>query len=158
MEKEAIASITQAQRTFFNTGATLPVKQRIKHLRTLYDVIAKREDEIACALNSDLGKSAQEAYMCEIGMVLSEIRHFIKYTKKYARRRKARTPLAQFPARSFVLPCPYGNVLIMSPWNYPFLLTLDPLVCAIAAGNTVTVKPSAYSPATSIVQRSTYFR
>ena len=75
----------------------------------------------------------------------------LRHVRRFARKKTVPTPLAQFHAKSFVLPCPYGNVLIMSPWNYPFLLTIDPLVTAIAAGNTAVVKPSAYSPATSAV-------
>ena len=87
--------------------------------------------------------------MCETGMVLSALDHALKHIRKYSRPRKVRTPLAQFPAKSFIIPEPYGNVLIMSPWNYPFLLSVSPLVSAVAAGNTAIVKPSAYSPATS---------
>ena len=89
--------------------------------------------------------------MCETGMALSEIGYMIRHTKKFAARRRVHTPLAQFAAASYKKPSPYGSVLIMSPWNYPFLLTIDPLADAIAAGNTVMVKPSAYSPATSEV-------
>ena len=81
-------------------------------------------------------------------MVLSELSYMIKHTKKFAKKKKVHTPLSQFHAVSYRQPGPYGNVLIMSPWNYPFLLTIDPLVNAIAAGNTIVVKPSAYSPAT----------
>ena len=92
--------------------------------------------------------------MCEIGLVLSEIGYMIKNAPKFAKAKRVKTPMSQFAAKSYKLPCPYGNVLIMSPWNYPFLLSLDPLVDAIAAGNTAVVKPSAYSPATSsIIQK-----
>ena len=87
--------------------------------------------------------------MCETGLVLSEISYMIRHIRKFAAKRRVPTPLAQFASASYVQPSPYGNVLIMSPWNYPFLLTMDPLVDAIAAGNTAVVKPSAYSPATS---------
>ena len=86
--------------------------------------------------------------MCETGLVLSEISYMIKHIKKFAREKRVATPLAQFASRSFIKPSPYGVVLIMSPWNYPFLLTIDPLVDAISAGNTAIIKPSAYSPAT----------
>ena len=75
----------------------------------------------------------------------------IKHLRRFAKRQTVPTPIAQFHSHSYRQPVPYGNVLIMSPWNYPFLLTMDPLVDAIAAGNTVIVKPSAYSPATSTV-------
>lgn len=87
--------------------------------------------------------------MCETGMVLSELSFMIRHTKKFARKHRVMTPLAQFHASSYQMPCPYGVVLVMSPWNYPFMLTIDPLIDAIAAGNTVMVKPSAYSPYTS---------
>ena len=87
--------------------------------------------------------------MCESGLVLTEISHLIRHTRAYAREKTVPTPLAQFASRSYIKPTPYGNVLIMSPWNYPFLLTMDPLVDAIAAGNTAIIKPSAYAPHTS---------
>lgn len=139
------------QREFFYSGVTLDVKYRVNALKRLYFTIKKYENEILNALNIDLGKSELEAYMCEIGMALSEISYMIKNTKRLSKKRSVRTPLAQFPSKSYVKPCPYGNTLIMSPWNYPFLLTIDPLADAIAAGNTAIVKPSAYSPATSAV-------
>lgn len=91
--------------------------------------------------------------MCETGLVLSEITHMLKNIRSYAKEETVPTPLAQFHSRSFRKPSPYGVVLIMSPWNYPFLLTIEPLVDAIAAGNTAILKPSAYSPATSEVIR-----
>lgn len=101
------------------------------------------------AIRADLGKSAFESYMCETGLVLSELTYMIKHTRKYAKERTVRTPLAQFHSRSYQKPSPYGVVLIMSPWNYPLMLTLEPLVDALAAGNTAIVKPSAYSANTS---------
>ena len=100
---------------------------------------------------ADLGKSAQEGFMCEIGLVLSEVSYMLKNIKKFAADEKRKTCITNFPAKSFVKKSPRGVVLIMSPWNYPFLLTLEPLVDAIAAGNTAVVKPSAYSPNTSRV-------
>ncbi len=149
MQEEEIRSIIDDQRAYFKSGATLPVKNRIKALRKLEAVITKYERLISDTLKADLGKSAYESYMCETGMVLSEIRFMIKHLSSYSRPKRVLTPIAQFASRSFKMPSPYGVVLIMSPWNYPFLLTMDPLVDAIAAGNTVVVKPSAYSPRTS---------
>ena len=149
MTNQEIQMLLDKQRAYYRSGATLPVAFRIEQLRRLYATVEKYQDEICDALTSDLGKSRYEGFMCECGMVLSEITYMIRHTRKFARRRMARTPLAQFPSRSYRQPTPLGNVLIMSPWNYPFLLTLDPLVDAIAAGNTAIVKPSAYSPATS---------
>ena len=139
------------QRKFFRSGATLPVEFRIAMLKKLYRAVKDHETEIADALKADLGKSAYEGFMCEIGLVLSEISFMIRNTRKFASEKTVHTPLAQFASRSYKKPSPYGCTLIMSPWNYPFLLTLDPLADAIAAGNTVIVKPSAYSPATSAV-------
>ena len=139
------------QRAYYKSGATLSVNFRIEQLKKLYSAIKKYEGEVLDALKSDLGKSHYEGFMCESGLVLSEISYMIRHTKKFARRKAVRTPLAQFASHSFKVPVPYGNTLIMSPWNYPFLLTVDPLADAIAAGNTAIVKPSAYSPATSKV-------
>ena len=108
-----------------------------------------KRQEIATALEADLGKSNFESYMCETGLVLSEISYMLKHIRRFTREKRVHTPLSQFHSRSFTKPGPYGVVLIMSPWNYPFLLSLDPLIDAIAAGNTVILKPSAYSPNTS---------
>ncbi len=141
--------ILQKQKSFFQSGATLSVDFRLKMLRRLYQAVQRYEREIVTALHEDLGKSDVESFMCEVGMTLSEIRYMIRHTRKFAANKPVWTPMSQFAAVSFQKPVPYGNVLIMSPWNYPFLLTMDPLVNAIAAGNTAIVKPSAYSPATS---------
>ncbi len=154
MNTKNIDQILESQRKYFGSGATLPVSFRISMLKKLYNAVKRYESEIALALQEDLGKSAQESYMCEIGMTLSEISYMLRHVKRFAAKQYVRTPLAQFAAVSYKQPTPYGNTLIMSPWNYPFLLTIDPLVNAIAAGNTAIVKPSAYSPATSeIVQK-----
>ena len=145
----SIDEILKKQKSFFESGATIPVKFRIEMLKKLYQTVKKYEKEITEALTKDLGKSKFEGFMCEAGFVLTEISYMIKHTKKFAKRKRVRTPLAQFASSSYKKATPYGNVLIMSPWNYPFLLTIDPLATAIAAGNTVILKPSAYSPATS---------
>ncbi len=146
-----IDKILEKQKQYYISGATLPVDFRIRMLKKLRSVIKNYEPEIASALKSDLGKSEFESFMCETGLVLSEISYMIKHTRKFASKHHVSTPLAQFASHSYKKPSPYGNVLIMSPWNYPFLLTMDPLADAIAAGNTAVVKPSAYSPATSAV-------
>ncbi len=151
MSTATIQQTMEAQRRFFRTGATLPVSFRVKMLQRLRAAVKRYEGEISRALAADLGKSAYEGFMCETGLVLMELNYMIAHTARLARERTVRTPLAQFAARSVQKPSPYGNVLIMSPWNYPLLLTLDPLADAIAAGNTAVVKPSAYSPATSAV-------
>ncbi|MBQ9113540.1 MAG: aldehyde dehydrogenase [Clostridia bacterium] len=149
-----VKELISAQRAFFQSGKTLSVDFRIEALKKLSKVVQEHEKEICKALQADLGKSAAESYMCEVGMALSEICYMFKHVKKWSKGRKVRTPLAQFASKSYQKPSPYGNALIMSPWNYPFLLTVDPIANAIAAGNTAIVKPSAYAPATSAVLES----
>ncbi|MGN0426911.1 MAG: aldehyde dehydrogenase [Agathobacter sp.] len=149
MTETEIKGLVEKQQAYYKSGVTIPVAFRIEQLKKLYATVKKYETEINDALTSDLGKSHFEGFMCESGLVLSEISYMIRHTKKYAKRKTVHTPLAQFASKSFKQPVPYGNTLIMSPWNYPFLLTIDPLADAIAAGNTAIVKPSAYSPATS---------
>jgi len=144
-----IQEILVKQREFFASGQTIPVKFRIEMLKKLYKTVKTYEKEINDALKKDLGKSDFEGFMCEVGLSLTEISYMIKHTRKFARRKIVYTPLPQFASVSFKKPSPHGNVLIMSPWNYPLLLTIDPLADAIAAGNTAVIKPSAYSPETS---------
>ena len=134
------------QRAFFQTGGTLPVSPRLVVLQQLYDEIRRREPDIHRALAADLGKSETESYMTEVGLTLSELRWQMKHVRSWAKPQKRRTALANFHARSMVLYEPYGLVLVMAPWNYPFLLCMEPLIGAIAAGNCVVVKPSAYAP------------
>lgn len=151
MTEQEIKDLVTRQRKYFQTGATLPVSVRVDALKRLYGVISGCEKEIHTALKRDLGKSGFESYMCETGLVLEEISYMLKHIHRFSREKNVRTPLAQFHSRSFKKPSPYGVTLIMSPWNYPFMLTLSPLVDALAAGNTAVVKPSAYSPHTSDV-------
>lgn len=139
------------QKEYYKTGVTLSVDNRIANLKALKKKIIENETAILDALYADLGKSHYEGFLCEVGLVLDEINYMCKNIKKFTRTIHVKTPITNFPGRSFRKPSPYGNVLIMSPWNYPFLLTLDPLIDAIAAGNTVILKPSAYSPATSAI-------
>ena len=154
MTNVEIQSLLNQQRAFYRTGATLPVSYRVQQLKVLYTAIRKYEGEIHEALKADLGKSAYEGFMCETGLTLSEISYMIRHVRGFSRRKTVYTPLAQFASHSFRQPMPYGNTLIMSPWNYPFLLSMEPLADAIAAGNTAIVKPSAYAPATSrIIQK-----
>ena len=148
MNEEKIIAIVNAQRTYFNTGATLSISSRIEILSKLKATIQKYEIDIEDALQKDLGKSRTESYMCEIGMVYSELNYMLKHIKKFAKKKHAHTPLAQMVAKSYVIPSPFGVCLIMSPWNYPFMLSFDPLIDALAAGNTIVLKPSAYAPFT----------
>ena len=149
MTNQEISTLLEKQRSYYRSGATISVRFRIDQLKKLYACVKKYQNEINDALTADLGKSHYEGFICESGLVLTEISYMIKHVRKFARRKTVPTPLAQFCSHSYKQPVPYGNTLIMSPWNYPFLLTIDPLSNAIAAGNTAIVKPSAYSPATS---------
>lgn len=143
--------LMEKQRIFFASGKTLNTAYRMRALERLERALKAHEQELCRALQEDLGKSRGESYMCEIGLTLSELRYMKKHLRSFARDRRVRTPLAQFHAGSFTVQEPYGVVLIMSPWNYPVLLTLEPLIGAIAAGNCCVVKPSAYAPAVSRV-------
>ena len=151
MERDELKRILEKQRAFFATGATLDPDYRTEALYDLRKTVLDCQGEIAAALREDLGKSEMESYMCETGMLLSEIDWQIRHVDRLSKNARKHTPLAQFAAKSYVHPEPLGNVLVMSPWNYPLLLSLEPAVDAIAAGNTVVIKPSAYSPATSRV-------
>lgn len=151
MTEQEIRQILEKQHRLFQEGATLPVSFRLSQLQKLKDGIRRYEEKLDQALEADLGKSRMESYMCEIGLTLSELTWMQKHLRSLVREKRVVTPLAQFAARSFRSPSPYGTVLIMSPWNYPVLLTLGPLIDAIAAGNTVVIKPSAYAEHTSAV-------
>ena len=151
MTEQEIQNVLEKQKAYFQSGATYPLQARKDALKRLKKAIEERTKEICDALQKDLGKSRFESYTCEIGMALDEIGYMLKNLKKFAKTKRVKTPLAQFPSKSFTLNVPRGNTLIISPWNYPFLLTIDPLVDALASGNTAIVKPSAYSPATSML-------
>ena len=114
--------------SIFYKGRTLPVKTRIHMLKRLRCCILKYQEEIRSALKHDLGKSRFESYMCETGLVLDELRYMLGHIREFSKEKAVPTPLSQFASRSYVAPSPYGVVLIMSPWNYPFLLSLTPLV------------------------------
>jgi aldehyde dehydrogenase (NAD+) len=144
-----IEYIVSSQRAFFASGKTFDIAFRKKALQSLRAGILRHEQELLDAIQADLGKSSTEAYMCEVGLTLSAIRYTLKHLSRWARTRRMPTPLTNFQSRSMIVKEPYGVVLVMSPWNYPVLLSLEPLIGAIAAGNTVVLKPSAYSPNTS---------
>ncbi len=139
------------QKEYFQSGATLPLEFRLAQLRSLYRGIKRFEPQILEALRSDLGKSAEESYMSEIGMCLTEIRHTVRHLREWSRPRRVPTPLMHFPGSSRIVREPRGVCLIIAPWNYPFLLAVGPMISAIAAGNCVTLKPSEYAPATAAV-------
>lgn len=154
MTEQEIKDILQQQNHFFSSGKTIPAEFRLKQLESLKEAMIRHEADLAAALKEDLGKSRMESYMCEIGLTLSELTWMQKHLHSLIRSKRVSTPVAQFAAKSFRSPSPYGTVLIMSPWNYPVLLTLDPLIDAIAAGNTAVVKPSAYAPCTFNVMKT----
>ena len=150
---DIIGSIINEQKEYFASGKTLDVKLRLKYLKAFKTAIKQRESDICTALKTDLNKSASESYMVEIGMVLEDLSFCIKHLKKWVKPKRRSSPLAQFPSKSYMLPSPYGNTLIIAPWNYPFLLLIQPLVGAIAAGNTAILKPSRASAATSAIMK-----
>ena len=154
MTEQEIKDILQQQNHFFSSGKTIQAEFRLKQLESLKEAMIRHEADLAAALKADLGKSRMESYMCEIGLTLSELTWMQKHLRSLMRSKRVSTPAAQFAAKSFRSPSPYGTVLIMSPWNYPVLLTLDPLIDAIAAGNTAVVKPSAYAPCTFNVMKT----
>ena len=128
-----IEDILDRQKAFFRTGKTLSVSFRKQYLKDLRDAVSGMDGEISAALKEDLGKSPVESYMCETGMTLSELGHAVRHIREYSRRRRVHTPVSQFPAKSYIIPEPYGNVLIMSPWNYPFLLSLGTILsCSVS--------------------------
>lgn len=143
--------IVEKQKAFFEKNRTKSYEFRQKALLRLKRTIMYYEKEIEEALRQDFGKSDFEAYMTEVGMTLSELNYVEKHLRSWIKERSVLTPLAHFPAKSFEVPEPYGTVLIMAPWNYPFMLCMEPLIGAIAAGNCCVIKPSAYAPQTSAV-------
>lgn len=149
MTRDEIKKIVRMQKNYFASWQTLSINFRVDALKKLKRAIIANEKKIEQALKNDLGKSSFEGYMCEIGLVLSEITYMIKHVRLFAKDKKVKTPIVHFAARSFTKPMPYGTTLIISPWNYPFLLALEPLVDSIAAGNTAIIKPSEYSVQTS---------
>ena len=148
---ERIQEISRLQKEYFATGATLDIAFRKKMLARMMDAMEKWESRLAEALWTDLHKSYEEAYLTEISIVKGEIRTHLKHVGSWARRRKAATPLKLFPSRSFIVKEPLGCSLIISPWNYPVQLLLNPLVGAISAGCTAVLKPSPYVPNVSKV-------
>ena len=146
-----VHSLVSEQKAFFNTGKTRDAGFRKTQLAILQKAIGENRVEILDALQQDLSKSAYEGYMTEVGIVLDEIRFIKKHLLKWAKARRVRTHLFQFPGSSYIYTEPYGVSLIISPWNYPFQLVVGPLIGSMAAGNCSVVKPSEYAPNTSQV-------
>lgn len=144
-----IQEIVKKQRAFYRSGATLDLKFRKEMLRKMRSGLKKWEHALQEALWKDLHKSAEEAYMTEIGLVYGEIDDAIKHLGRWARRRRVCSPVTVMPSKSYIVREPLGNTLIVAPWNYPVQLLLSPLVGAIAAGCTAVLKPSPYVPTVS---------
>ena len=137
------------QEDYFKNGHTLPMSKRKKLLKNLKKEILANEKEIFDVLKKDLRKSNYETYLTEIGILITEIDLFLKNIDNWARPKKVKSSLLSFPSSDYVYSEPYGKVLIISPWNYPFQLAILPTMSAIAAGNTVVLKPSEHAPHTS---------
>ncbi len=146
-----VSELVSRQRAYMESGATRSLSWRREQLKALLAEMDRREDRILDALRQDLNKAPFEAYAAEVGMVRAEIQHCIRHLGSWARTRRVGTPLAHFPSHSYVIAEPYGSVLILSPWNYPFQLCMAPLAAALAAGNCVVAKPSSHAPATAAV-------
>ena len=144
-----IPSLVDSQRAYFSSGATKSIKQRILILKRLRESVKKHEETIHQALYTDFKKPLYESISSETGIVLRELRLTIKNLEFWARPKKVKSAIANFPSRDYLYYEPYGTTLIIAPWNYPYQLTLAPLIGAIAAGNTVVIKPSELTPATS---------
>jgi aldehyde dehydrogenase (NAD+) len=153
MEKTELQRLINQQEQFFRSGATLDPGFRIKSLCRLRDLILTYEDEIYEALLLDLGKHPFESYASEHGLALNEIGIMCRNLRKWSRPQRAYTPLVHWFGRSFYLNQPYGRVLIISPWNYPFQLLFMPLIGAVAAGNCVLAKPSRYAAHTTLIMQ-----
>ena len=151
MEKEEIRSIIDFQQSFYKTGKTIDVKFRIEILKTLRSLIVSHEKDIVDALWKDFHKPEFEVIATETRFVLKELTFAIRNLKRWSKSRSVATPLVHFISRSFIMPQPYGQVLILSPWNFPFQLAFVPLIGAIAAGNTVILKVSNQVPETAAV-------
>jgi aldehyde dehydrogenase (NAD+) len=151
MEKEEIGLILENQRKFFESGKTLDPGYRVEILKKLRSLILNHEQEIKDALWNDFHKPACEVISSEIQFVIKELNLAIRKLKKWASPKRVKTPIAHFIARSYVYLQPYGLVLVLSPWNFPFQLALVPVLSALAAGNCVVLKTSQRVPRTSSV-------
>ena len=148
MEKEAIIQKLEKQREYFCNGNTLDVNKRIEVLKQLRSLIIKYEPELVASLWKDFHKPEFEVIATETRFIIKELNHTIRNLRSWSGKRSVRTPLVHFLSWSYVLPQPYGQVLILSPWNFPFQLAFLPVIGAIAAGNCVVVKMSQQVPET----------
>ncbi|SEO00349.1 aldehyde dehydrogenase [Paenibacillus sp. OV219] len=136
------SELVASQRTFFQSGSTRSYAFRKQQLEKLYRLVADNEQLILKAVHEDLNKSELEGFFADVGYIKYEITHALKHLKRWMKPQRVRTPLTHFGSSSSIYREPYGVNLIIAPWNYPFLLTITPLIGAIAGGNTAIVKPS----------------
>ncbi|MGA9174990.1 MAG: aldehyde dehydrogenase [Thermoactinomyces sp.] len=141
-----LRELLNKQKSFFHEGKTREAAVRLERLRRLRDAIHRYEPDIITALKKDLNKSEYETYLTELGVIYEEIKYAMKHLKTWTKPKRVKTPLMLFGSKSYIYPEPYGVSLIISPWNYPFQLTICPLIGAIAAGNCVVLKPSELAP------------
>ncbi|WP_425555621.1 aldehyde dehydrogenase [Flavivirga amylovorans] len=141
--------ILAKQRDFFKSQKTKDIFYRVSLLKALKQEIMAREQAIYDALKKDFKKPEFETFISEFGLVISELNLAIKSLKKWTKPERVKSSMLTFPSRDYIYKEPYGNVLVIAPWNYPFLLAIEPLVMAIAAGNTVVLKPSELTKHTS---------
>ncbi|PYE49093.1 aldehyde dehydrogenase [Paenibacillus barcinonensis] len=153
LSHEDVQVILDKQQAFFRSGATRSADVRIERLTRLKQAIQNYEPRLTEALYQDLGKSEFESYTTEIGFMLDSITHTIRKIKKWVKPAKVKTQMALLGSKSYIIPEPYGAILIIGPFNYPFQLLIEPLVGAIAAGNTAVLKASENTPAVSAVVR-----
>jgi aldehyde dehydrogenase (NAD+) len=146
---ENISKIYEKQKKFFNSGTSKSIQYRINSLKKLKKNISLNENEIINALKSDLGKSETETFFSEIALIYIEINLALKNVKRWSKKRKVSSSLINFLSSDYIIPEPYGVTLNISPWNYPFQLSISPLIGAVTAGNTVILKPSEFSSKTS---------
>lgn len=140
-----VETLHKTHQDFFDTRKTQAVKYRVESLQRLKKVLESREQDVYKALAADLGKSEFEAFLTEYNVIISELKKYIYKTSKWSEPKKVKSSILNFPSKARRYPEPYGNVLLISPWNYPFQLALAPLIGAVAAGNTVVLKPSEFS-------------
>ena len=139
------SEIIQLQKDFFQSHKTKSVQLRIEQLKKFRKILKNNEPKLYEAIDKDFGKSVYETYETELSIIYHEINSAIKNVRKWNKPKRVGTNLANFPGKSRIYPEPYGNTLVIGAWNYPYQLTLVPVISAIAAGNTVIIKPSEIS-------------
>ena len=150
------SSLLEKQQNYFQSGITRPYKFRLEQLKLLRAVIKKHEALITEALRADLNKSAHESYMTEIGPTLAEIRFIKNHLSEWMKPQRVPGMIFSFPSRGKIYAEPYGTVLIISPWNYPFWLSVVPIIGTIATGNCVILKPSEHAPNSAIALKKMF--